>query len=71
MILNGKGERRYYINVDQCPVAADALGQQVWGKDGKPDKEHDKDHPNDASGYFIYSRFPIESRISTVSKFRM
>lgn len=71
MILNGDGLRRYFVNVDLCPVSVDSLSQQIWGKDGKPDKAHDKDHPNDAIGYFIYARYPIQSRVSTVSKFRM
>lgn len=58
MFLNAKNERRYKVNVEKCPNYTLALEQQVYDKTGKPDKQHDKDHPNDAAGYFINRRFP-------------
>lgn len=71
MILNDKGERRFKINTDLCPVTTEALEQQAWGKNGEPDKTTGHDHPNDATGYFIVKRWPIERRISSVAPLRM
>mgnify|MGYP001133347057 CR=1 FL=1 len=71
MILNANDVRRYKVNIDLCPLTVDALEQQVWGKDGKPDKTHDKDHPADALGYFIYYRYPINGVASGTSQVRM
>jgi hypothetical protein len=36
--------------------------QQVWDKNGEPDKKSDNDHPNDGAGYFIVKQFPIGQR---------
>lgn len=71
MILNAKGERRYKINTDLCPVTTEALEQQAWGPNGEPDKTSGHDHPNDAEGYFIVKRYPITSRAATVSTLRV
>lgn len=71
MILNDKGERRFKINTDLCPVTTEALEQQAWGKNGEPDKTSGHDHPNDATGYFIVKRWPIERRVSSVAPLRM
>jgi len=71
MILNDKGERRFKINTDLCPVTTEALEQQAWGKNGEPDKTTGHDHPNDATGYFIVKRWPIEQRVSRVAPLRM
>jgi hypothetical protein len=62
MILNADGVRRWKINTDLCPTTTEALEQQVWGKDGTPDKKSGHDHPNDANGYFIVKRWPIQGR---------
>ena len=59
MFCNGNGDRRYKVNVARCPVYADCLEQQVWDKNGEPDKKSDNDHPNDGAGYFIVKQFPI------------
>jgi hypothetical protein len=59
MLCNANGERRYFINEDKCPETAESLEQQVYNKQGEPDKSHDNDHPNDALGYFIHSQYPI------------
>jgi hypothetical protein len=61
MLCNAKNERRYFINEVKCPETANSLEQQVYDKNGAPDKAHDNDHPNDALGYFIYSQYPIIS----------
>lgn len=71
MILNAEGERRWKINTDLCPTTTEALEQQVWDKNGDPDKKSGHDHPNDANGYFIVKRYPIVKRIATVEPLRM
>jgi hypothetical protein len=70
MILNDKGERRFRINTDACPVTTEALEQQVWDKNGEPDKTSGFDHPNDANGYFIVKRWPIVKRTASVTPLR-
>lgn len=52
-------KRRYLINAEACPNFAAALEQQVYDKNGEPDKMAGKDHINDAGGYFIVNRFPV------------
>lgn len=59
MFCNNQGLRRYLVNVKRCPNYADCLEQQVWNESGEPDKTQDKDHPNDAGGYFIVHDYPV------------
>ncbi|WP_290503235.1 MULTISPECIES: terminase large subunit domain-containing protein [unclassified Leclercia] len=59
MFCNALGERRYLVNVQRCPVYTESLEQQVWDKNGEPDKKADNDHPNDAGGYLIVKDYPI------------
>lgn len=59
MFCNGLGDRRYKVNVNKCPHYTDDLEQQVYNKQGEPDKSHDKDHMPDAGGYYIAFAFPI------------
>lgn len=68
IICNAVGERHYFVNQYTCPTMVDALERQLWGKDGKPDKDHDKDHPNDAAGYFVWQRFPISGGYTSISR---
>lgn len=64
MFCNGNNERRYMVNTHQCPEYTDDLEQQVYNKQGEPDKEHDTDHTPDAGGYYIAFRFPVIRPIS-------
>lgn len=66
MTLNAKGERRWKVNTDRCPVLTEAQEQQAWGDDGQPDKKTGHDHPNDAQGYFMVNRYPITRPMATV-----
>lgn len=59
MILNASGVRRWKINTEKCPQTTEAFEQQVYDKNGEPDKSSNNDHAPDAWGYFIYQRFPI------------
>lgn len=71
LILNDKGERRWLVNTDACPVLTEALEQQAYDKNGEPDKTTGHDHPVDAQGYFIVNRWPIVRRAGSVSEFRL
>lgn len=39
MFCNANGERRYLVNVQNCPVYTESLEQQVWAANGEPDKK--------------------------------
>ena len=64
---NGKQERRYLVNTRLCPRYTDDLEQQIYNKQGEPDKEHDQDHTPDAGGYYIAYSYPINKPISNVN----
>ena len=59
MICNAKGVRRYRVNTNKCPTYTDNIEQQVYAKNGEPDKAHGTDHMNDAGGYYIAYVYPI------------
>lgn len=63
---DGSGNRSYKVNVAMCPDYADSLEQQVWGASGEPDKTQNKDHTNDAGGYFISHDYPIIKPVANV-----
>jgi hypothetical protein len=58
-IFNGDGMRLLRVNTSACPILTECLEQQVYDKDGYPDKDGGKDHAPDALGYFINWRWPI------------
>lgn len=66
MILNASGVRRWKINTERCPVTTEAFEQQVYDKNGAPDKGSNNDHAPDAQGYFLNQKFPIIKRTATV-----
>ena len=70
MILNSKGERRFKINTDKCPDLTEGLEQQIYDKQGMPDKSAGVDHVIDGQGYFINHRYPITKPV-TSSKLTM
>lgn len=59
LICNGKGIRRFFVNVAMCPTLTECLEKQAYDKNGEPDKANGLDHPLDAEGYFINFCFPI------------
>lgn len=61
MFCNSLGQRRYHINIRQCPTYARSLERQAWVK-GEPDKSGNIDHVLDSSGYFIHYVYPIQGR---------
>lgn len=62
MILNAEGERRWLVNTNLCPKLTESLEQQVYDKNGEPDKDGGSDHANDAQGYFICKKWPVVRR---------
>ena len=62
LICDAKGDRKYLVNVDACPTLTTSLEQQVYDKNGEPDKSAGLDHIVDATGYFIHKRFPIRMK---------
>lgn len=58
-IKNGDGMRRLQINTTKCPVMTECFEQQVFDKNGEPDKSDGKDHAPDAVGYFIAEMWPL------------
>lgn len=59
-----------YVNDYRCPTVANCLEQQVYGKNGEPDKSSGNDHQNDATTYPIAYEFPINKpAASLVVKF--
>lgn len=58
---SASGIRKYFVNTKQCSMYTKALEQQVY-LNGQPDKKHDKDHPNDAAGYFIHRIYPLQGK---------
>jgi hypothetical protein len=61
MFCNAKNERRYLVNVKQCPTYTRCLEHQINGPDGLPFKPKDDNvsHVLDAAGYAIVKLFPI------------
>lgn len=57
--MNGAFKSGYKVNVDRCPVYTRCLEQQVYGKDGTPDKSQGLDHLPDGAGYFIHYEYPL------------
>jgi len=58
-VLNGVGHRGLLVNTNKCPIVTECLEQQVYDKNGEPDKTSGKDHAPDALGYFIAEMWPI------------
>lgn len=59
VFCTGTMARRYYINDDLCPEAAAAFEQQVYDKNGQPDKTSGNDHITECGGYVCAKRYPI------------
>lgn len=56
---NAIGERKLFIHEQFCPVLQEALEQQVYDSNGKPDKSSGHDHIVDALGYMVHRLFPV------------
>ena len=60
MLLNANKERRMFVNPQKCPRFTEALEQQVYDKNGAPDKSSGIDHVIDAGTYPIARLYPIQ-----------
>ena len=60
----------YFINTEKCPVLTESLEQQVYDKNGQPDKSTGLDHCLDAAGYFIHYNWPIVKPVARMAKIR-
>lgn len=58
-VCNANGDRRLLVNTSKCPVLTECLEQQVYDKNGEPDKTQGKDHSPDTLGYFVHFCWPI------------
>lgn len=65
LICNTDGQRKLLVNTINCPTIAECLEQQVYDKNGMPDKASGHDHVNDALGYFLAYLYPIKRPILT------
>jgi hypothetical protein len=59
MVHNGYGVRSLIVNTQLAPELTECLEQQVYDKNGEPDKTSGKDHCPDALGYFLTYRWPV------------
>ncbi|MDE2468753.1 MAG: hypothetical protein KGL35_08420, partial [Bradyrhizobium sp.] len=59
VICNSMGDRRLKINAALAPVTTACLEQQIYDKNGEPDKTEGKDHAPDALGYLVHFNWPI------------
>ena len=62
MIKNADGIRRFFVNVNTCPMFVEGLEKQAYDKNGEPDKTSGLDHCLDAGGYFVSYVFPVRTR---------
>lgn len=65
-LCNTMGERRLYVNLDECPAFAKSLERQIYTDKGEPDKSAGFDHLNDAGTYPVAYMFPIEAKITSL-----
>lgn len=56
-----------FVNADSCPNVADCLEQQVYDKNGEPDKKSGNDHQNDATTYPIAYEMPIRKPLANIN----
>lgn len=64
LIANSVGERKLLINTIAAPNLTECLEQQIYDKNGEPDKSGGKDHLPDALGYFLHYKWPIAKPVS-------
>lgn len=66
MFCNGLGERRCFVNDQECPNLSRALQYQVYDDKGQPDKTSGFDHICDGFGYDIAYNFPIIREVESM-----
>jgi len=58
-VNNAFNNRRLFVDTERCPELTEALEQQVYGKNGAPDKSSGLDHIVDALGYMVHYIMPV------------
>jgi len=53
--------KKLFINTEACPELTQALEQQIYNTQGKPDKDSGLDHILDALGYMVHYLMPVRS----------
>jgi hypothetical protein len=69
LICSADGNRRYKVNTMKCPELTAALEQQVYDRNGMPDKSSGLDHITDAAGYFVEHEYGLtkpKAKLKTV-----
>lgn len=61
-MIHSQGNRRLFVNTDNCPGLTESFEKQAYDKNGEPDKSSGLDHVIDAATYFIAYKFPIASQ---------
>ncbi len=62
-VNNGFARRKVFVS-EECITTIESLEQQVYDKDGTPDKDNDLDHCADAFGYFICKSLPVATSLA-------
>lgn len=62
-VNNGFARRKVFIS-EGCQTTIESLEQQVYDRDGSPDKNNDLDHCADAFGYFICKMIPVATSVA-------
>jgi len=70
-ICDGNGYRKYKVNTIMCPSITESLEQQVWNKQGEPDKTAGNDHHCDEVGYFVNYNWPIVQKRAELKSMSM
>jgi PBSX family phage terminase large subunit len=66
MFCNGFFERRLFVNENKCPQFSEGLQQQIYDKNGLPEKgANEADDITDAGTYPIAYLYPIKQRITS------
>ena len=60
-----------FVNANECPTVASNLEQQIYDKNGEPDKTSGVDHQNDATTYPIAFELPIKRPNITTQSMRL
>lgn len=71
MLCNTYDQRRLLVNTNKCQKFTTCLERQVYDDKGEPDKKGGFDHANDAGGYFIVKRYPINGKAAITAPLRM
>lgn len=58
-VNNAFNKKKLFVDCDRCPELTEALEQQVYAKNGMPDKTTGLDHIMDAIGYMIAYLMPV------------